>query len=70
MKKNRGSADSVIRLALAGIIALLYFTYTITGTLVIVLLGLAAVFVLTSYLSFLYLLESVPAKKITNYGTT
>jgi len=52
MKKNMGSADIIIRLVLAAIIALLYFTHTITGTLGIVLLVLAAVFVLTSFLSF------------------
>jgi len=52
MKKNRGFADSAIRLVLATIIALLYFIHTITWTLGIVLLGLAAVFSLTSFCSF------------------
>ena len=47
-----GSADRVIRLILAAIIAVLYFTGTISGTLGIVLLVLAAVFVLTSFISF------------------
>jgi len=48
MKKNMGSADKIVRLVIAAIIAILYFTNTITGTLGIVLLVLAAVFVLTS----------------------
>ena len=52
MKKNIGSADRVIRLVLAAIIAVLYFTHTITGTLGIALLILAAVFVLTGFISF------------------
>jgi len=51
MKKNIGSADKVIRLILAAIIATLYFTNTITGTLGIVLMVLAAVLVLTSFVN-------------------
>ena len=47
MKKNMGNADRIIRLLLAAVIAVLYFTNTITGTLGIVLLVLAGVFVLT-----------------------
>ncbi|WP_297795541.1 DUF2892 domain-containing protein [uncultured Eudoraea sp.] len=52
MKKNMGSADRIIRLIVAAIIAVLYFNGTITGTLGIVLLVLAGVFVLTSFVSF------------------
>jgi len=52
MKKNMGSADRITRLVLAAIIAVLYFTNTITGTLGIVLLTLGAIFVLTSFISF------------------
>ena len=52
MKKNMGTADRILRLVLAAIIAALYFTNVITGTLGIVLLVLAAVFVLTSLISF------------------
>lgn len=47
-----GNADRVIRVLLAAIIALLYFTNTISGTLGIILLALAAVFLLTSFISF------------------
>ncbi len=52
MKKNMGNTDKLIRVIIAVIIAALYFTNTITGTLGIVLLVLAGVFVLTSVISF------------------
>jgi hypothetical protein len=52
MKKNVGSADRVIRVILAIIMAALYFTGTVTGTLGIVLVVLAGVFVLTSVIGF------------------
>ena len=52
MKKNMGSADRVIRLAVAAVIGLLYYTGTISGTLGVVLLILAGIFVLTSFISF------------------
>lgn len=52
MKKNMGSADRIIRFIIAAIIAVLYFTNVISGTLGIVLLVLAGVFVLTSFISF------------------
>jgi Protein of unknown function (DUF2892) len=52
MKKNMGTTDRILRLVLAAIVAALYFTNVITGTLGIVLLVLAAVFVLTSLISF------------------
>ncbi len=52
MKKNMGGADRVIRVIIAAIIAVLYFTKVIPGTLGIVLLALAGIFVLTSLVSF------------------
>jgi hypothetical protein len=52
MKKNMGNADRIVRLLVAAIIAVLYFTNIISGTLGIVLLVLAAVFVVTSLVSF------------------
>ncbi|MGZ3865662.1 MAG: YgaP family membrane protein [Bacteroidia bacterium] len=52
MKKNMGGADKIIRIVIAAIIALLYFTNVISGTLGIVLLILAGIFVLTSMVSF------------------
>lgn len=47
-----GTADRVIRLIIAGLVAVLYFTNTISGTLGIVLMVLSAVFLLTSLVSF------------------
>lgn len=47
-----GSADRIIRLIVAAIVVALYFTNTINGTLGIVLMVLAAVFVLTSFIAF------------------
>jgi len=52
MKKNMGTADRTIRTILAVVFAVLYFTDVITGTLGIVLMVLAAVFLLTSFISF------------------
>jgi hypothetical protein len=52
MKKNMGSADRTIRIIMAAIMAVLYFTGTVAGSLGLVLLILAIVFVLTSLVSF------------------
>ncbi len=52
MKKNMGSADRIIRLIIAAVMAALYFTGIISGTLGLVLMVLAAVFVVTSLVSF------------------
>ncbi len=52
MKKNMGTADKAIRILMAIVIAALYFTNVISGTLSIVLGILAVVFVLTSFISF------------------
>jgi hypothetical protein len=52
MKKNMGTADRVIRLIIAAIVGVLFFTDTISGTLGIVLLAFAGIFVLTSLISF------------------
>jgi hypothetical protein len=68
MKKNMGTADRVIRILVAVLFAVLYFTNTVTGVLGIVLLVLGAVFLLTSLISFCPLytligLNTCPAKK-------
>lgn len=47
-----GSTDKVIRLIVAVVFAILYFTNTVTGTFGLILLALGAVFVLTSFISF------------------
>ena len=68
MKKNMGTADRTIRTILAVVVAVLYFTNVITGTLGIVLMVLAAVFLLTSVISFCPLyapfgVKTCPAEK-------
>ena len=52
MKKNMGSADKIIRVVLAIIVAILYFTNQITGVAAIVLGIFAVIFLLTSIMSF------------------
>jgi hypothetical protein len=52
MKKNMGSLDRVIRLIVAVILAVVYFTGTVTGIAGIILLFAAAILVLTSTVSF------------------
>ena len=48
MKENMGSIDKSIRVLLALVFAVLYFTNTVTGTLGLVLLVIASIFLLTS----------------------
>jgi hypothetical protein len=52
MKKNMGSIDKSVRIVLALVAVVLFFTHVVTGVLGIVLLVLAGVFVLTSLISF------------------
>ncbi|MDP3469345.1 MAG: DUF2892 domain-containing protein [Daejeonella sp.] len=52
MKANMGNTDKIIRILAAILIGVLYFTQLISGTLAIVLLIVAGVFILTSFMSF------------------
>jgi hypothetical protein len=52
MKTNMGSTDKAVRIIMAIVLAALYFTGTISGTLGIIALVVAGVFVLTSLISF------------------
>ena len=52
MKKNMGTADRIIRTIIALTIAALYALNVISGTLGLVLLALAGIFLLTSLISF------------------
>lgn len=52
MKKNMGAADRIIRILIAIVIAVLYLTDRISGTLAFILIAFAAVFILTSFISF------------------
>ncbi len=50
MKQNMGNADRIIRVLIAAVIAALYFTNTVTGTLGYVLLAVGGIFLLTSFI--------------------
>lgn len=68
MKKNMGKLDRVIRLVIAAVLVGLIFADLVEGTLAIILLVVAGVFTLTSFISFcpLYTLlgfSSCPTKK-------
>lgn len=65
MKKNMGTIDRVIRILIAALIAFLFFTGKVTGTTGIILLILAVVFLLTSFISFcpLYLPLGIKTNK-------
>ncbi len=52
MKKNMGLADKIVRILIAAVVAILFFTHVITGTLGVVLLILSGIFILTSLVSF------------------
>lgn len=52
MKKNMGGLDRGLRILAAVAIAVLYFTGVLSGTLAIILLVLAGVFILTGFISF------------------
>ena len=52
MKNNMGLTDRIVRVIIAAIIGILYFSGMLSGTLGIVLMVVAAVFVLTSLLGF------------------
>ena len=52
MKTNMGSADKAVRIILALVFAVLYFTGIISGLFGIILIALAVIFVLTSLISF------------------
>jgi len=65
MKPNMGTIDKVVRMLVAIVIIGLYFTHHISGTLAIVLLVFAGIFILTSFLSFcpLYLPFGLSTRK-------
>jgi hypothetical protein len=65
MKKNMGTVDKVIRVLVAVVVLILYFTHVISGTLAIILILLAVVFVATSVLGFcpLYLPFGLSTRK-------
>lgn len=52
MKKNMGAMDKVIRVCIAILIAVLYFTHSISGTAALISGIVAIVLALTSFISF------------------
>ena len=67
MKKNLGNGDRLVRVLVAAVIAILYMTNMISGTLATVLLVLAGIFVATSLISFcplyaIFGISTCPAK--------
>jgi hypothetical protein len=67
MKPNMGTMDKVVRIIAAVLIAVLYLTNVISGTLAIVLMILAIIFIITSFMSFcpLYLPFGISTRKET-----
>lgn len=68
MKPNMGGIDRGIRLIVAAIAVILYFTGILTGTLGIIALVVAGIFTLTSIISFcplyaLFGLNTCPVKQ-------
>lgn len=60
-----GMADRAVRFLAAILVVVLYFTNVISGVLAIVLLALAAIFIVTSFVSFcpLYLPFGLSTRK-------
>ncbi len=50
--KQLGTTNRIVRLVIAAVIAVLYFTGTVTGTLAIVLLVIGSMLLLTGLVSF------------------
>jgi len=65
MKQNMGNTDKIIRLVVAAIIAVLYFTGQLSGVAAIVLGIIAVAFVVTSILGWCpsYLPFGISTKK-------
>ncbi|HLN21879.1 MAG TPA: DUF2892 domain-containing protein [Bacteroidales bacterium] len=65
MKMNMASADRAIRILIAVVIGILYFTNVINGTLAIVLLILSGIFIITGFVGFcpLYALVGMSTRK-------
>ncbi len=74
MKNNIGGTDRVIRVIVAIIISVLFFTHTISGTGGTIVLVIGAVFLMTGFIRFcpLYSLFNINTskKKNINDGTT
>lgn len=65
MKENMGKIDRILRIMLALVIAVLFFTHLISGTLGIILLVLAGILLFTSLIGScpLYIPFGIKTKK-------
>lgn len=65
MKENMGNIDRAIRIILAIVIVVLYFSGVVSGSVGIVLLIVAGIFLLTSLVSFcpLYVPFNISTRK-------
>ncbi len=68
MKRNVGKTDKIIRILIAAVLIILYFTNIVTGTLGIVFLTAAGVALITALINFcglyaLFGMSSCPLKK-------
>ena len=65
MKKNMGTVDRLIRILVAVVIAVLYFTHQISGGLAVVGLIVSGIFILTSIMGLcpLYILFGINTGK-------
>ncbi len=65
LNRNMGTLDRIIRLVIAAVIAVLYFTGNLSGLVAIILGVLAVIFIVTSAIGFcpLYLLFGFSTRK-------
>jgi K+-transporting ATPase A subunit len=65
MKKNMGAVDSLLRILVAVVVIALYFAGVLSGTVAIILLVVAAIFILTGFIGFcpLYLPFGISTRK-------
>ncbi len=65
MKQNIGNIDKFLRILAAIVIAVVYYANLISGTLALVLLILAGIFIITSFIGtcFLYLPFGISTRK-------
>jgi hypothetical protein len=70
MKMNMSSSDRLVRLLIVALIAVLFFTNTVTGLFGYVLLAVAAIFLLTSLIGScpLYSLFGISTCKVKKQG--
>jgi mannose/fructose/N-acetylgalactosamine-specific phosphotransferase system component IID len=66
MRKNMGTLDKTLRLIVAAIAVALAASGTLTGTMAIIAYALAAVFVVTSFVSFCPLYRLVGLRTCAN----